>query len=231
MKVNVGQTKDAIGFLEKDNEIAERLTRLDPKDVQALKDLYLSDFTLGALTNSANDYPAAVDWLTKARAIADSLQKNDSLTGEEKLWPTQVAFQLGVCQNGLRAIADIDFIFTQKPVRIPNLLDGRVQALLKRKQVADAAASVERFVAWVEKQEDDRDENRYRAARLFALCAEATDMPYVLLDQAIALLNKAKDADYFTPPRVAQIRKDSDFNGIRQNAKFVQFMSQLEAKK
>jgi hypothetical protein len=51
------------------------------------------------------------------------------------------------------------------------------------------------------------------------------------LDKAIALLNKAKDAGYFTPSRIAHIKQDGDFNSIRQNAKFVQFMSQLEAKK
>jgi hypothetical protein len=80
-------------------------------------------------------------------------------------------------------------------------------------------------------REEERDENRYHAARLFALCAEVADTPDALLDQAIALLKKAKEAGYFTPPRSAHIKQDGDFSCIRQNPKFVQFMSELETKK
>jgi hypothetical protein len=139
--------------------------------------------------------------------------------------------EIAICQGAQKAIADIEFIFTHRPEAVPGMVAIRMRALLKRKQLADATVTAERFAAWAEKQEKDRELHCYNAACAFALCAATSDKPDALVEQAIALLTKSKAGGYFTPERIAHMKQDKDFGGIRQHPKFVQFAAELEVKK
>ena len=106
-----------------------------------------------------------------------------------------------------------------------------MNALLHRKQPDEAVATAERFADWAEKQEKDRNGQRYNAACCFALCVAVIKKDREsLIDKSLALLTKAKAAGYFDAKKIAHIKQDSDFNGIRTHAKFVAFIAELEKK-
>src|SRR5205085_9977340 len=100
--------------------------------------------------------------------------------GQQRSWPASIDKEIAACIQAEKAIADLAFSFTQAPEQIPGLLVIRVKALLKRKQPADALATAERFAAWAETADRDRDGRRYSAAGTFALCGDA--------EKALALL-------------------------------------------
>jgi hypothetical protein len=113
--------------------------------------------------------------------------------------------------------------------RFADLLALRVKALLARQQLADAVKTAERFTAWAETLQQNRDEELYNAACSYALCAAAIERDRdKLVDQSNALLQQAHSGGHFTAQNIAHIKQDTDFNGIRQHPKFVAFMKELD---
>jgi phospholipid N-methyltransferase len=52
-----------------------------------------------------------------------------------------------------------------------------------------------------------------------------------LVEESIKLLQKAKAGGVFTAARIAHIKRDSDFDGIRTHPKFAAFLKELEPAK
>jgi tetratricopeptide (TPR) repeat protein len=227
----LGQARDALDYYQKSRQIAQHRAEEDPKNVQAQEDLFISYFNLGRLAEAEFDFGAAGEWYGKGRDVVLPWHEKKLLTGRFKSAIAVIDQKIFICHNTEKASADIEFIFMQKSAQISDLLAIRVKLLLKRKQPADALSTAERFAEWAEKQLFDRNEQRYNAACAFALCAATSDKPDPLVEKALALLTKAKSGDNFSPQRIAHIKQDADFNGIRQHPKFVQFMAELEAKK
>ena len=74
-----------------------------------------------------------------------------------------------------------------------------------------------------------RDGQRYNAACAFALCAVAIEADREkLLDRSLALLRLAKSGGYFDAAKIAHIKQDRDFQGVRTHPKFVAFVKELE---
>ena len=66
------------------------------------------------------------------------------------------------------------------------------------KRPDDATVTAEHFAEWAETLEKDRNDERYNAACIFALCAAAIEKNReTLIDKSLALLRKAKSGGYF----------------------------------
>jgi hypothetical protein len=216
----------------------QRLADADPKNTQAQTDLFGSYYKMGVGAMAAAEYPTAMEWFQKAKTALADFQTKGWFTKPEQMlgtwsfsqWQANVDRKLKLCQNAEKAIAEIEFVFTQKPEQVPELLAIRVKAPLKRKQITDATASAKRFAAWAEKQEKDRDGQHYNAACIYALCAAAVEETArgKLVEQSLALLVKCRDGGYFSDPaKVVYFQQDSDFAGIRSQAKFQAFVKTL----
>lgn len=86
-----------------------------------------------------------------------------------------------------------------------------------------------RYAAWAETQDKTRDGHRYDAACYFARCAALAALEKeALIDKAIAQLRKAKGDGYFVADKVARLKKDADFDGLRMHPKFAGFVAELK---
>jgi hypothetical protein len=140
--------------------------------------------------------------------------------------------EIATCRNAEKAIADLEFVFQQPANQIPGLLSLRVQALLKRQKPAEAVTTAERSARWAEALKEGRDDGRYDAACMYALCAAAIEKDREkLVEESIKLLQKAKAGGLFTAEMIAHFKQDSDFNGIRTHPKFAAFVKELEPAK
>ncbi len=83
---------------------------------------------------------------------------------------------------------------------------------------------------WAEKQEKNRETQRHDGACLYAHCAAASASKEkdVLVDKALALLNKARATGYFKDAkRVEHFNQDADFAGVRDHPAFAKFAAEL----
>ncbi|MCS6849849.1 MAG: tetratricopeptide repeat protein [Gemmataceae bacterium] len=230
VQLQLGQTKAALDFYEKALAVDQRLAEADPKNAQAQTDLFVSNFKLGFLYQTMHDYEKASVSYAKGREILLPWHEKGLLVGQFKNAVPQMDQRITVCQNAEKAIADIEFVFKQLAKQIPELLVLRVQALLKRGKPAEAVTTAERFARWAETLDEKlRNNERYNAACVYALCAAAIEKDRdKLVDQAIALLQKAQAGGYFKAEQIAHIEQDRDFDGIRTHPKFVAFLKELE---
>jgi tetratricopeptide (TPR) repeat protein len=229
--LRLGDTKTALEHYQNSLRIRQRRAKADPGDAQAQTDLFVSYFKLGSAEKDQHQYAHAAELFAKGRAVLLPWHEKKLLVGQFKNAVQIVDREIAACQSAEKALADLDFVFTQPAASIPGLLDIRIRALLKRKKPADAVASAERFAAWAEKQDKERDTQRYNAACDFALCAAASTAKEqdALLDRSLALLRQAKAAGYFNDPKlVSHIKQDRDFAGVRTHPAFVKFLAELE---
>ena len=128
-----------------------------------------------------------------------------------------------------KAFESLESIFELGSDSAYALATVRIRGLLLISKNVDAIATATRFVEWAEKLKVDTDTQRYNAAVLFAICAcEGEPAKDNLIDQAIGLLEKIKSNGYFDSKRIAHLKKVTDFDGIRQHAKFKEFLDSLD---
>jgi tetratricopeptide (TPR) repeat protein len=225
LKRQLGQTKEALAFYQKSHDVRVRLADADPQNAEAQRDLAISYERLGSINKQMMEYTEAAVWYEKMIRLVNA-------------WPNPKGLRLNMsiaenglkaCRNAEKAIADLEFVFQQPAQEIPGLLNLRVLALLKREKPAEAVTTAERYAQWAETLKKGRNGERYNAARAYALCAAAIEKDREkLIEESIKLLQKAKAGGYFTDEKIAQIKQDSDFNGIRPNPKFAAFVKELE---
>jgi tetratricopeptide (TPR) repeat protein len=228
----LGNTLAAQKEYQTGHEMAQRLADADPKNAEAQTDLFISYFKLGSTNNTLHNYDQVIEFFTRRRAVLLPWHEKGLLVVQFKKAVSIVDRELVACRNAQKAIADIEFVFQQPPEKIADLLALRGNYFLSRKQPAEAVKTAERFAAWVETvNEKFRDEHRYKAACVYALCAAALEEDREpLVERWLALLQKAKAGSYFKEKSIAHIKKARDFNGVRRHPKFVAFMKGLEKK-
>lgn len=232
-----GRYKEAIEYHLRVLKLRQTIAKEDDKNAQAQTDVYRSYCLLADAAMGQADDPSAQQWLITAKERLESMLQQgwyadpNQLIGGENVEENkkQLESKLSLCENAPQAISDINFVLAQDVLQPPKLMHVRVKGLLKQNQTEDAIASVERLVEWIESQEGDRNLNRYNAACQYALCAAASETDRdKAIDQAIALLEKAKSGGYFESEQIAQLKQDSDFVAIRSDPKFSFFVDALE---
>src|SRR5262249_26441609 len=156
-------------------EIAQKLAEADPNNAQAQLDLFVSYWKLGSVEQAQHNYVKAATWFAKGRDVLLPWDKKKLLVGQTAQYPALVNEQLALCKNAENAVANINFVFEQKPEAIGGLLDVRVRALLHHKKTGDAIRTAECWAEWAEKRDNGRDAQRYDAACALALCAGASE--------------------------------------------------------
>jgi len=222
----LGQPQQALEFYQKSLGVIQRLADADPKNAEAQRDLSLSHWKLALVHEQTQEFQKALEEFQKAEKLAIGFSK-PGFYEDDLPW---LRWKITNCQNALKAIADIEFVFQQQPEQIPGFLALRVNFFLARQQPAEAVKTAERFAAWAETLNKKlRDGERYNAACVYALCAAAIEKDREpLVEQSLGLLQKAKAGGYFNAKRIAHIKKDKNFDGIRTHPKFVAFMKELE---
>jgi tetratricopeptide (TPR) repeat protein len=225
--LKLGETKTAFEYYHMSMTISRKLAVAEPKSVYAQRELAICYENLAVAYRNIKDYESAAQWY---QTMLDHVgQQPDPNALDLKMKPVEQS--IIDCRDAAAAIADIEYAFTKSPDQISVLLTKRVKALLYRKQPIEALATADRLAEWAEVQKEDRDDHRYNAACTFALCAAAMDKDRdALVEKSIALLNKVKAGGDFDAKKIAHIKQDADFNGIRQHPKFVAFMAELEKK-
>jgi len=228
--LQLGNTQDALGFYQKGLKIDQTLADADPKNADAQTALFVSFYKLGSVEKTEHKYAKAAEWFAKGLNQIDPIKRAGRLSAQQATWPALLEQELAACRNAEKAIADIEFVFQQPAEQIPALLEIRVKAVLHRKKLADAVVTTERWATWAEKQEKGgRDGQRYNAAFAFALCAAAIEADREkLLDRSLALLRLAKSGGFFDAAKIAHIKQDSDFDGIRTHPKFAAFLNSFD---
>jgi tetratricopeptide (TPR) repeat protein len=220
--LQLGRVDEARSFYKQGLAINQKRAAADPANARAQTDLFVNYTYLGQLEKNQHDYARAAECFANARAVLLPWHEKRLLVGQFANAVTHMEQELSFCRLAEQALANLDFNFTQMPNQTARLFAIRVKALLHRKRPADAVATAERFAAWAETQEKDRDGQRYNAACVFALCGD--------VEKSLALLEKAKAGGYFTAPRIAHIKQDTDFDGIRKHPRFAAFVAGLEKK-
>jgi len=98
------------------------------------------------VAKAEHDYGKAAEWFAKGRDVLLPWHEKKMLVGQFKNAVPAMEQRIAVCRNAEKAVAGIDFIFTQKPEQVPGLLDVRVKALLKRRQLEQGDGLVDKVI-------------------------------------------------------------------------------------
>ncbi len=193
--MEMGQFKESQEFYQKCLDIRDRLLAAAPNDLEVKRGLSYGYKKIGLLFEQTLEFEKAIEAFHNSEKLAISYSRPGYFEGELP-W---VRGRIAINQKAEQAIADIEFLFKQKPEAIPTLLAIRVRAQLKRSQPEQAIVSVERFAAWAETQDKSRDEQRYHAACQFSRCAAKIEKDREkLIGRSLELLQKVKSAGYLT---------------------------------
>jgi hypothetical protein len=132
-----------------------------------------------------------------------------------------------ICREAQRAIAELKYVFDQKPDMVPLLVETRFAALLNRRQIISAVDTFRRFEERVHKDGNERGGHRYGLARHYcrsAACA-AGDKEN-LVKRAMQQLHKAREEKYFDARRLVQLKRELD--SLHEPKDFRDFVAELE---
>ena len=230
LRLDAGDFEEVNSNYSKSLEIRQILARKDALNLQAKSDLFVIFQKLGILEYTRGEYAKALEYLQEGREALQVVLRQSPHSSEFAKYLPAIEAQIEACALESKAVEDLEFVFAQDQEAITNLAFLRVKHLLRKNRAPDAIATAFRFSEWSGRLEVDAHE--YDAACIFALCA-AADEPQrnTLIEQCLMHLESIKANGFFGPKRVAHLKLDPHFDGVRTHIKFVDFMKNLEVVK
>ena len=206
----------------------------------------LSDANLSAGINADNlaRYVDATAYYQRHLELLASLRKQGKPTGKSDEHIEQIQRFLTRAQDGQEALADLDVLTGNPPLRAAQLLLMRSRILFRRGDHLGVAVAGEKL-AGLPLPDDNpgaKALNFYNAACLLCfssvLAAEDMTLPESMrtnqtrqyADEAFSLLRMAAAERFFdAPENLALLKKDTDLDPLRERGDFKQFMKELEA--
>ena len=219
VQLRLGNTQEALDAYIAGLAIRQQLADADPRNAQAQRDLLVSFFNLGVVAQQTMEFTQAVAWYQKALEVPKRFSR-----------PEFFAKEVLIVEAGLRFCRGAEMVLQERSAvrqlaaadRVP-VLKAVIRAHIRRKSPEEAAAAADLLVENAKNPDDAFD-----AARGYALCVPLADEPGVkerFAVRAVALLKKAVEMGF---KDIAQLKKDTDLDGLRDRADFKAVLKELE---
>jgi tetratricopeptide (TPR) repeat protein len=219
--LDTGDGKAALEDYMKALKLRERLAEADPASAQAQRDLSVSYGKFGAVAQQEHEFEKAIGWYGRALDTAGRVPRPDFFKREVAELEARVRF----CRAAQQAVADPATALKHPDnLRRPVLVAVISALATKEKQPLKAVAAAELLVANARGPED-----LYNAACGYALCAPLADKPETKGEYAARAVELLRQAVAKGFKDVAQMKKDTDLDALRQRDDFKKVLAEVEA--
>lgn len=222
----LGEPEKADEYFRQGLDISRQLCAADPENLPWSMDRFSCCEKFGLVYHDRLEFEKCLEWFVEARAALLPWQEKKRLVGPSAKYVGTMDGKIAYCKSVIRGSSKIESIFAIERSDLLELLVDCLKVRLKRKDWDGALATADRFAAWAEGQERDKNEHRYNAACVFAQCAVPDGLG---LDRALAILKKLLAEGYFDAKRIDHIQKDTDFDGVRSQPRFAAFLAELKS--
>jgi tetratricopeptide (TPR) repeat protein len=225
-----GDKASANEYFLKAIKACERRIAAEPNNADAYFEQFFGYIGAAEAAWKDQSFAQARAWFANAKTCLQQINDRGWISGPQMMirlksvanWKMQIDTFTELCDKVERSVSDIDYLLSQPPDQVIELLGARLLVLVKKGDGPGCVATVE---AW-EKLARPTATSNYDLACSWSHCFSVTkekvhgDKAMARLKQAVAMKNKG----------VGHLKASSDFDALRNREDFKALIKELEEK-